>query len=330
MSESQEQQKESVAPKKARKSERREAAPGALIEPARFAEAAPIEIKVTSDEGAGSEPVAAPARPRSLPTYLAQAAALLVALGAGWAAGHATTAAGRPTASPVHEAILAVDWNGLAAGVQKAQGEAVRAAADVQTIKGSLAGLKDAVERSKQDAAGRFGQIADRLERIQKSEQESGAKLAGFPERIEKAEREMTARLGAIIERLDRMERQMTAQAPAAKPAVQAVAQTAAPAVAALDAGLRTGSVPDQSEGGKSEQPKTEQPKSEAKVTPIEGWVLREVYDGVALIEGRNKRLLEIAPGQSLAGVGRVESIERRGRSWVVVTTRGIITSQPW
>ena len=79
-----------------------------------------------------------------------------------------------------------------------------------------------------------------------------------------------------------------------------------------------------------SEQPKTEQPKSEAKVTPIEGWVLREVYDGVALIEGRNKRLLEIAPGQSLAGVGRVESIERRGRSWVVVTTRGIITSQPW
>ena len=33
----------------------------------------------------------------------------------------------------------------------------------------------------------------------------------------------------------------------------------------------------------------------------------------------------EIAPGQYLPGVGEVRSIERRGRSWVVVTSRGII-----
>ena len=63
---------------------------------------------------------------------------------------------------------------------------------------------------------------------------------------------------------------------------------------------------------------------------PIEGWVLREVYDGIALIEGRNQRLYEVEPGQSLPGIGKVETIEKRGRSWVVITSKGIITSQAW
>ena len=133
-------------------------------------------------------------------------------------------------------------------------------------------------------------------------------------------------RLAQIVERLDRMEKQ--AVAGHVKPAT---------AASAAEAPLRTGSIPEQkpvppSDVGRSEQAKTEA-RVEAKPEPkaaIEGWVLREVYDGVALIEGRNKRLLEVAPGQSLSGIGRVEAIEKRGRSWVVVTNRGIITSQPW
>ena len=121
------------------------------------------------------------------------------------------------------------------------------------------------------------------------------------------------------------------------KQAVAGHAKPAATVASAAEVPLRTGSIPEQkpvppSDVGRSEQAKTEA-KAEAKPEPkpaIEGWVLREVYDGVALIEGRNKRLLEVAPGQSLTGIGRVEAIEKRGRSWVVVTNRGIITSQPW
>jgi uncharacterized protein YukE len=60
---------------------------------------------------------------------------------------------------------------------------------------------------------------------------------------------------------------------------------------------------------------------------PVDGWVVREVYDGAALVEGRNRRLYEVAPGGIVPGVGRVEAIERRGRNWVVLTDKGFIGS---
>jgi hypothetical protein len=57
----------------------------------------------------------------------------------------------------------------------------------------------------------------------------------------------------------------------------------------------------------------------------VDGWVLHEVSDGIALIESRSRRLVEVGPGEMVPGVGRVESIERRGKSWVVVTSKGVI-----
>jgi hypothetical protein len=54
--------------------------------------------------------------------------------------------------------------------------------------------------------------------------------------------------------------------------------------------------------------------------------VLRDVYDGVALVEGRDG-YQEVAVGQMLPGAGRVEAIERRGDRWVVVTSLGLIAS---
>jgi len=61
------------------------------------------------------------------------------------------------------------------------------------------------------------------------------------------------------------------------------------------------------------------------KSEPVDGWVLREVYDGMALVENRNRRLYEVMPGGVLPGVGRIEAIERRGARWVVVTDKGFI-----
>jgi hypothetical protein len=282
------------------------------------ASAAPVEIKVAPEPRAAI--AEAPARRRSLSPYAAKAAALAGAVAIGWAAGHATSAT-RRAPDPAEKALLAVDWKGVASGLQKSQADAVRMAADVQALKGTLAGLKDAVDRAKQEAAGRFAQVTERLDRTQKIEQEVATRVSALAERADSG-----PRLAQIVERLDRMEKQ--AVAGHVKPAAVA---------SAAEAPLRTGSIPEQkpvppSDVGRSEQAKAEA-RAEAKPEPkpaIEGWVLREVYDGVALIEGRNKRLLEVAPGQSLSGIGRVEAIEKRGRSWVVVTNRGIITSQPW
>ena len=57
---------------------------------------------------------------------------------------------------------------------------------------------------------------------------------------------------------------------------------------------------------------------------PANGYVLRDVHDGVALVEGR-AGMREVAPGDALPGVGRIRSIERRRGQWVVVTANGLI-----
>jgi hypothetical protein len=59
----------------------------------------------------------------------------------------------------------------------------------------------------------------------------------------------------------------------------------------------------------------------------VEGWVLRNVRDGSALVEGR-PGLIEVMPGDSLPGGGRIETIKHEGGRWVVVTTSGLIVSR--
>ena len=62
----------------------------------------------------------------------------------------------------------------------------------------------------------------------------------------------------------------------------------------------------------------------------VDGWAVRDVYDGAAILENRKRRIVEVAPGDTLPGVGRVEAVERRGHEWVVVTRQGLVTPQPW
>lgn len=87
----------------------------------------------------------------------------------------------------------------------------------------------------------------------------------------------------------------------------------------------------DRAAAAKPEQKRPEtKPADSAAKAPQPGflrgrYVLRDVIGGVALIERRDGLIEEVAPGDDLPGAGRVTAIERRGREWVVVTTRGII-----
>jgi hypothetical protein len=58
----------------------------------------------------------------------------------------------------------------------------------------------------------------------------------------------------------------------------------------------------------------------------IDAYVVRRVFDGVALVEGR-RGIIEVEPGMSLPGAGRVEEIRRQDGRWVVVTNKGLILS---
>ena len=67
-------------------------------------------------------------------------------------------------------------------------------------------------------------------------------------------------------------------------------------------------------------------PTPETKPTTIEGWTLREVVNGTAVIEGPNG-VWKVTPGQTVPGVGRVDSIVRWGNRLVVATSRGLIST---
>jgi hypothetical protein len=63
------------------------------------------------------------------------------------------------------------------------------------------------------------------------------------------------------------------------------------------------------------------------RLPTVEGWVLRDVSHGSALIEGRIG-LYEVFAGDSVPGLGRVEVIRKQDGRWVVVTPKGLIVAR--
>ncbi len=129
--------------------------------------------------------------------------------------------------------------------------------------------------------------VFERIDKVEKAQAEPAAKLAKLSEMVEKL------RVG-----------------PAPVPAP----------VASIPAKEVTGSI----------QPPvpTPMPKPEiARLPTVEGWVLRDVADGGAMIEGR-QGLYEVFAGDPVPGLGRVDAIRRQDGRWVVVTSKGLIVAR--
>ena len=232
--------------------------------------------------------------------YAVQAAAIAIIIALGSFAGsHAVSGAKEaPQIVPA--------WAETAlSSIRQNQEDLVRLTGDVRALKNAIDSMKDSVEQRATEAAGRQRALLERVDGIERAAQDTIARVALVTEasgRIERAGTDVGAKIATLSDRLDGIERQAPAPVAAAAKAATAAAPEGPP---------QTGSVPD--------------PKAALKQVPVEGWVLREVFDGVALVEARNGRLHEVVPGQILPNVGRVEAIERRGRTWVVVTSKGII-----
>jgi hypothetical protein len=67
-------------------------------------------------------------------------------------------------------------------------------------------------------------------------------------------------------------------------------------------------------------------PVPETRPRTIEGWTLREVVNGTAVLEGPNGTL-RVTRGDTVPGVGRIVSIFRWGNRLMVATSRGLISS---
>jgi hypothetical protein len=65
----------------------------------------------------------------------------------------------------------------------------------------------------------------------------------------------------------------------------------------------------------------------ETRPATIPGWTVVDVRDGTAVLEGP-EGIRMAARGDTIPGVGRVESIVRWGNRWVIATANGLIATQ--
>ena len=188
------------------------------------------------------------------------------------------------------------------AGLEANRVEAARLNTEIERLGRTLSALRDANEVTRTDAKTRANGVSERLAKL---EQTVTTRMTGLGERIEQSDRDHATRLAALSTLIEKR--------PAPAPAPAAAAAPAPAPAAAKPEPAQTGAIPDK-----------------PKPAVIEGWAVRDVYDGAAMLEDRKRRLVEVAPGDTVPGVGRVEALERRGRDWVVVTRQGLITPQSW
>jgi len=107
-----------------------------------------------------------------------------------------------------------------------------------------------------------------------------------------------------------------TAQAAPPSDAQSSAPQT--PQVAERDANQKVASV--------APETRPAQPYPETRPTTIAGWALIEVVDGMAVVQGPNG-VWRVRHGDTVPGVGKVDSIVRWGNRWIVATTKGLIST---
>ena len=106
-------------------------------------------------------------------------------------------------------------------------------------------------------------------------------------------------------------------------PAVGAVSFAGAKAEAASPGGSRF-SVAPASPPPIAREPMV--PVAETRPTTIEGWTVLDVRGGTAVLEGPDG-IRTAARGDTVPGIGRIDSIVRWGNRWIVATANGLIAT---
>ncbi len=157
-------------------------------------------------------------------------------------------------------------------------------------------------------AAGLTGM--EEIQALKENVVQTRVELAALKLSIDSATRNVATQLTKIGERIDRVERAQAEPVAKLNKAIDALerlsrGEAAKDVTGAIlpQAGLAT-------QGGKA--------------GAVEGWVVRDVHRGTALLEGR-MGLIEVDQGDVVPGLGRVDAIRKQDGRWVVVTPRGLI-----
>jgi hypothetical protein len=172
--------------------------------------------------------------------------------------------------------------------------------ASVTRLDAEIVALKAGLEHNSKATTGQLNKASDRLDKVEKAQAEPAAKLAKLSETVDK----LRAAQASVT---------TAAATPAsAKEVTGTIPQQQATAAAALAAPPASAAPP----------------KPEVTRLPtVEGWVLRDVANGSALIESR-RGMYEVYAGDPIPGLGRVDAIRKQDGRWVVVTSKGLIVAR--
>jgi hypothetical protein len=168
--------------------------------------------------------------------------------------------------------------------------------ASVTRISGDVDTLKANVDQIAKAGQGLMTDTGDRLDRLEREQAETSARMLKFSEGT-----------------TDR---------------VRSPQSNAMAAVAPVLPRDTTGSVTQSTTAGAPAQARAAAPKTDVGRLPVlEGWTLRDVSRGGAVIEGKHG-FYEVYAGDPVPGLGRVDAIRRQDGRWVVVTTKGLVVQR--
>ncbi len=290
-----------------------------------------------------SDTTKAPTRPRARSSrLLATTCVLIVALGAGWVAGlntHETidlaqlSSAARAKLSDLGT-LVETSRTRLSATLQRQAPDqrttpesstiTERARFDAREFEGISLKLDQFRASSEAAVEGLRGTLNRMVSSIESNQQLLGAEFEALRTRLDRGDRNEPAATGPMItklqelnERLDRIERSA---------AVAALSKVQQPVVA-------NSSMPDTTTAAPSRDlAAATAPKSEDKpLIPadkkIPNWIVREVINGTAILQGP-RGVIGVSTGDLVPGVGRVQSIARKGGRWIVATNKGVISAR--
>jgi hypothetical protein len=261
-------------------------------------------------------PVPADPGPHGRRRFLMRAGGLLVVLVAGWVAGLKTHEAVNlaDTSTWVRDTAANVSSHLETWGKQTVAGIAQHLTGADSTVSSEASrdrvNLINMVERLNNE-------LRAQIDAIRVSSSAANSELGNGLDRlnvaVERTQKELLSKLDHLQGRLDRVE-----ALAAAIQKVEPISDASGSSPAQVSAAQPSGA-PAEIKAA----PSLPVPAPEAK--RITNWIVREVVNGTAILEGPSG-LLGVTSGDNVPGAGRVESIARRGGRWVVATTKGLIT----
>jgi methyl-accepting chemotaxis protein len=290
------------------------AAPSAAAAPA-------IEVAAPTHDGAPiiAPPVAAPelgdmaaaavaAGPSRINRFVLLAASMALAAGIGSAVGAAGFAGviklTTPAAKPAPVAPPTIVRTEPSEEIKTLRDTVSQLRTQVRSLTDSVGGMRNAIDASAKANTAQVAKVGEQFGKVNEQfarMHEQFAKVNDGIERSASLQAEPAARLGKVIETLERLERRAANMAPETTASISS-RPLAAPANAAPQA-------------------------QNGSPTIVDGWFVRGVVDGLAVLEGPD-RIVEVEAGDNIRGVGRVQDIKKMDGRWAVVTPRGVILSR--